>query len=175
MQPVDLLRLVDEVAVALAEYAQGRKVRLRVRDRGEETAAPHLLPALAPPKSEAPLLVHADATQLRTALTCLLRNAIEAAPADGWASIRLEAQAGLAEVLVEDSGPELPPALREHLFDPFYSGRPAGRGTGLGLPTAWSLARQQGGDVFLASQAGQPTRFVLRLPFLTDHLTARAG
>jgi len=67
-------------------------------------------------------------------------------------------------VVVEDSGPG-PTALdREHLFDPFYSGRRAGRGSGLGLPTAWQLARQHGGDVrFDASETG-PTRFVLTLP-----------
>ncbi len=171
LQPIDLVRLVDEVAVALEEYAQGRKVRLRVGDAAEESA----LVSPSPPKAEPPLLVTADAWQLRTALTCLLRNAIEAAPADGWASIRLETQPGQVEVVVEDCGPELPPTQREHLFDPFYSGRPAGRGTGLGLPTAWSLARQQGGDVFLASQAGEPTRFVLRLPLPADHTATRAG
>jgi two-component system NtrC family sensor kinase len=171
LQPIDLVRLVDEVGVALEEYAQGRKVRLHVRDATEESA----LVSPSPPMVAAPLLVTTDAAQLRTALTCLLRNAIEAAPADGWASIRLETQPGQVEVVVEDSGPELPPTQREHLFDPFYSGRPAGRGTGLGLPTAWSLARQQGGDVFLASQAGEPTRFVLRLPLPADHTAARAG
>jgi two-component system, NtrC family, sensor kinase len=171
LQPVDLVRLVDEVGVALEEYAQGRKVRLRIRDAAEawERTVP------SPPLAEPPLLVMADAWQLRTALTCLLRNAIEAAPADGWASIRLETQPGQVEVVVEDCGPELPPTQREHLFDPFYSGRPAGRGTGLGLPTAWSLARQQDGDVFLASQAGEPTRFVLRLPLPAEQTAARAG
>ena len=51
---------------------------------------------------------------------------------------------------------------REHLFDPFYSGRKAGRGRGLGLPTAWRLARQHGGDVRFAG--AEPTRFVLTLP-----------
>jgi signal transduction histidine kinase len=173
LQPVDLVRLLDEVAVALADYARDRKVRLRVREEEEGQQEP--LATLSLPKAEAPLLVSADAAQLRTALMCLLRNAIEAAPPEGWARIRLQTHAGLAEVLVEDSGPELLPAQREHLFDPFYSGRPAGRGTGLGLPTAWSLARQQGGDIFLASQAGEPTRFVLRLPLPTEQVAARAG
>ena len=44
-----------------------------------------------------------------------------------------------------------PPGLpqREHLFDPFYSGRQAGRGRGLGLPTAWRLARAHGATLAL--------------------------
>ena len=51
-----------------------------------------------------------------------------------------------------------------HLFDPFYCGRSAGRGKGLGLPVAWRLARQQGGDVVYAPRPGQPTRFTMILP-----------
>jgi signal transduction histidine kinase len=162
-QPLDLARVVEETAVALGEYAAERKVRLRV-------------PLPLGPRPEGPLTVLADSAQLRTALTCLLRNAIEAAPADGWAGIRLLAgQGGTAEVVIEDSGQGLPPAQREHLFDPFYSGRAAGRGPGLGLPTAWSLARQQGGDVVLASLPGEPTRFVLRLPLHVEPSPALAG
>ena len=69
------------------------------------------------------------------------------------------------EVFVEDSGPGPSPEQRPHLFDPFYSGRNAGRGRGLGLPVAWRLARQQGGDLHLeTARPGVPTRFVLVLP-----------
>ena len=113
-----------------------------------------------------PVLVCADPAQVRTALTCLVRNAVEAAPADGWARVRLEApEPGRVEVAVEDSGPGPDAAQQEHLFDPFYSGRQAGRGRGLGLPIAWRLARQQGGDVRLEPhRPGEPTRFLLTLP-----------
>ena len=53
------------------------------------------------------------------------------------------------------------------LFDPFYSGRTAGRGRGLGLPIAWRLAHLQGGDVRLdPPRRHEPTRFVLTLPRL---------
>ena len=182
LHSVDLARLVDEVAVALAPFAEERKVRLRVREpvpavNGHNGHNGHHHPSLASLlKPDATVPVRADAAQLRTALTCLLRNAIEAAPADGWASIRLAGpHNGQVEVVVEDSGRALPPAQREHLFDPFYSGRSAGRGPGLGLPTAWSLARQQGGDVALASQPGEPTRFVLRLPFHAEPSPALAS
>jgi signal transduction histidine kinase len=58
--------------------------------------------------------------------------------------------------------------LREHLFDPFFSGRSAGRGRGLGLPTAWRLARNNGGDVVFAGTSGEATRFVLSLPRSQD-------
>ena len=176
LQVVDLARVVDETAVALAEYAAARKVRLRVREPEPGQNGHHCQPLAALLRPEATMTVLADAVQLRTALTCLLRNAIEAVPPEGWASIRLTpGPTGSAEVVIEDSGQGLPPAQREHLFDPFYSGRAAGRGPGLGLPTAWSLARQQGGDVFLASQPGEPTRFVLRLPLHVERTPALAS
>jgi signal transduction histidine kinase len=106
-----------------------------------------------------------DPEQIRTTLACLLRNAVEAAPAEGWASIRLETpSADLIDLVVEDNGSGPPMAKREHLFDPFYSGRSAGRGRGLGLATAWRLARENGGDVHFDRPPDGPTRFTLSLP-----------
>jgi signal transduction histidine kinase len=98
---------------------------------------------------------------VRTALACLVRNAVEAAGAGGWARVRLLDGGTFAVVAVEDSGPG--PDRREHLFDPFYSGRTAGRGRGLGLSLAWRLAEQQGGDVRFDGRPGGATRFTLRL------------
>ena len=43
----------------------------------------------------------------------------------------------MLELIVEDNGQSPPAANHEHLFDPFFSGRSAGRGRGMGLPTAW--------------------------------------
>ena len=106
-----------------------------------------------------------DPALIRTALAGVLRNAIEAAPTNGWASLQVQCdgQAGLT-MIVEDSGPGPTVTDREHLFDPFYSGRRAGRGHGLGLPTAWRLARQHGGDVRFVPTGDGPTRFLLTLP-----------
>jgi two-component system, NtrC family, sensor kinase len=70
----------------------------------------------------------------------------------------------LFEFVVEDSGPGLSAAAREHCFDPFYCGRSAGRGRGLGLPTAWRFALQNGGDLRHEPTTAGPTRFVLSVP-----------
>jgi signal transduction histidine kinase len=146
---VDLPTLLGEVAASLAALAGPKRVRVEV------AAQP------------ARFGVFVDPDQVRTALACLLQNAVEAAPAEGWARLRL-AEAGGAEhveVFVEDSGSGVAPEQRAHLFDPFYSGRSAGRGRGLGLPVAWRLARQQGGDLRLEpARPGEATRFVLVLP-----------
>jgi signal transduction histidine kinase len=109
--------------------------------------------------------VSADAAQARLVLTSLLRNAIEAAPTNGWAGIRVErADDSTLNLVIEDNGQGPPAAIREHLFDPFFSGRSAGRGRGLGLPIAWRLARQQGGEVRFDGVNQGVTRFVLTLP-----------
>ncbi len=138
--------LVKEVAGALQEFAQERQVRLEVQAPSESWG------------------VNVDAAQMRTVLAGLVRNAIEAAPSEGWARLSVENGDGTLKFIIEDNGQGPSPAAQEHLFDPFYSGRSAGRGRGLGLATAWRLAKQQGGEVrFEGHQHGQ-TRFVLALP-----------
>jgi signal transduction histidine kinase len=146
-QPVDLGGLLSEVVASLQVLADDRQVRVNCEN----------------PAAELTLMV--DPCQIRTALAALLRNGIEAAPAGGWASLRVERnKSGAVLAIVEDNGAGLSTNDREHLFDPFYSGRKAGRGRGLGLPTAWQLARLHGGAVrFEPSESGQ-TRFVLTLP-----------
>ena len=111
----------------------------------------------------------ADPKQLSTALACLLRNAIEAAPTEGWARLRVEVTAtDRLRIAIEDSGPGPASTNSEHLFDPFFSGRAAGRGRGLGLPTAWRLARENGGDVIFEPLPAGPTRFVMTLPRIAE-------
>jgi signal transduction histidine kinase len=111
-----------------------------------------------------------DAKQIRAALTALVRNGIEAAPVQGWVRIQLRApHAEWLEWSVEDSGTGPPLSQRDHLFDPFYSGRQAGRGRGLGLPTAWRLAREHGGDLHYDWNRAGPTRFTLSIPRETLH------
>jgi signal transduction histidine kinase len=105
-----------------------------------------------------------DLTQLRHALGCVIRNGIEAASAGGWVRISYaQTDDPIFKIIVEDSGPGLSREVVEHAFDPFFSGRTAGRGRGLGLPTAWQLARQNGGELRYEPIEGGPTRFVLTL------------
>lgn len=147
MQAVDLRGLLREVALSLSDLAAQRQVQLTC------------------PDPDPALTLCADPRLLRTALECLLRNAIEAAPPGGWAGIRVApADDDRLEFVVEDNGTGPAPSQRDHLFDPFYSGRLAGRGRGFGLPTAWRLAREHGGDVRFDRPADGPTQFILNVP-----------
>jgi signal transduction histidine kinase len=146
-QPIGLASLVREAVAALQAAADSRKIIVHHAEAPSE------------------LIVRGDAVQWRTALVNVLRNAVEAAPNEGWVRIGCARDgADWVEIGVEDNGPGPAPALREHLFDPFFSGRSAGRGRGLGLSAAWRLAQQNGGDVRFDGADRDATRFVLRLP-----------
>jgi signal transduction histidine kinase len=140
-------KLLAEVKSTLARQAGERNVTLTV-EPGEFRGS-----------------LHADPELLARALGCLAANGIEAAPAEGW--VRLSFAANSAEQIdfhVEDNGAGLSTLEREHLFDPFFSGRAAGRGTGLGLAKAWRIATLHGGQLRFACEPGQPTCFTLSLP-----------
>jgi signal transduction histidine kinase len=157
-QLVDVEGMIRTAAVAVDGLAQERQVRLVCQG------------------PQAPVTLYADPAQVTRALTSLLRNAVEAAPAQGWAGVRVELpQPDWLHLVVEDSGRGPPAADRDHLFDPFYSGRKAGRGRGLGLPTAWRLARQHDGDVQLVSSPEGVTRFILSLPLAQDSAIRSQG
>ena len=109
--------------------------------------------------------VFADPRQAHIALTCLLRNAIEAAPAEGWAGVRVGPTPSAIDL--QRRGQRY--RARRPRSVPICSTRStraaqAGRGRGLGLPTAWRLAREHGGTVFFDDLSDGPTRFVLSLP-----------
>ncbi|MCE9564809.1 MAG: hypothetical protein K8U57_22475 [Planctomycetes bacterium] len=128
---------------------------------------------------DADVLLQGDPAQVRHALTAVVRNAIEAASTNGWVRVSCSAPEDAAEVVigVEDSGPGLTPEVAAHAFDPFYSGRSAGRGCGLGLSTAWRLTRQNGGDLRHDTARDGPTRFVLtaRRAIAHEILTLRSA
>lgn len=144
-QDIDLRHVIREVVARHTPLAD-EAPRLEWHDPGE------------------PLPVRADPAMVTTALSCLIRNAQEAAPRDGWTRIMIEQSDHSWDIVVEDSGPGPTTTRREHLFDPFFSGRSAGRGRGLGLSTAWRLAGENGGDVRFDPRPGRPSRFVLTLP-----------
>jgi len=73
-------------------------------------------------------------------------------------------EGGWCEVTIADDGRGMSFEAARRAFDPFYSGREAGRGAGLGLPKAWRLVESSGGTVLLDSRPGQGTRVSILLP-----------
>jgi signal transduction histidine kinase len=65
---------------------------------------------------------------------------------------------------VRDTGPGIPAGIRPHIFDPFFSGREAGRGLGLGLSKAWRIVQLHGGTLTVESPASGGAIFAIALP-----------
>jgi signal transduction histidine kinase len=97
---------------------------------------------------DADVVLQADPTQLEIVLSELLRNAIRFAPAGSTIDVDVHrSESESATIIVRDRGPGLSEIDREHLFDPFYSGRQAGRGLGFGLPKCWRIVTLHGGRI----------------------------
>ena len=103
--------------------------------------------------------LRADRTQLAIVWSELLRNALRHAPAGSAVRVVITgaARGECVRLQMTDDGPGLTPEQRRHLFDPFYSGRQAGRGLGFGLPKCWRIVEQHGGQIAAASPPMQIT------------------
>ncbi len=165
-KPVDLTALADRVIAELREQAESQGT------------------ALLRVTADQPWIVPADANYLAVALKALCTNSLEALGRGGNVEIFIQpAAAGThgdtggswMEILVSDDGPGIPPHVRRHLFDPYFSGREAGRGLGLGLSKCWCIVRQHGGRIDVASQPDRGTTFTITLPAdaCSSTLTAR--
>jgi len=108
--------------------------------------------------------VPAYAGELNQVWTNLIDNAVSAMGSSG----RLTVRTGMDrdEVFVEfgDTGPGVPPEIRNRIFEPFFTTKPVGEGTGLGLDISWRIVvNKHHGDISLESVPGD-TRFRVRLP-----------
>lgn len=121
----------------------------------------------------APLLVQAVERRLVQVLRNLIGNARSFSPPDGRILLRAREAGAMAEIAVEDEGPGIPAAKLEHVFDRFYSERPAGeefgQHSGLGLSISRQIVEGLKGSIAAENRqdaAGRivGARFVVRLP-----------
>ncbi len=106
----------------------------------------------------------ADPEALNHLAQILLRNAIQATPNGGKIEVRSSVHNDELVWSFSDSGKGITPTEGAHLFDPFFSGRQAGRGLGLGLPRAARFLELAGGHVRWTSNPGHGTVFHVHLP-----------
>lgn len=126
--------------------------------------------------ADQPAWIRADRRQLEQTFFNLCLNARDAMPTEGRLSIKITVetceQAPTAQLLpgryvklsVADNGAGIDPALAERIFQPFFTTKPKGKGTGLGLATCLAIMREINGDISLDSRIGEGSTFSLWFP-----------
>ena len=107
--------------------------------------------------------VLANGSELNQIWTNLIDNASDAMKNKGTISIRTAADNGYVLVEVADNGPGIPKDAQSHIFEQFFTTKPVGYGTGLGLDTVRRITRKLNGTVSFTSIPGD-TRFQVRIP-----------
>lgn len=145
---VDLNRLVRDTSELVRPVVAGAGLSLNV---ASETALPSLV---------------GHGHQLQQVVLNLLTNAMDATPRGGRIDVRTRVLAGASavELEVRDTGRGIGEAERKQIFDPFFSTKEPGRGTGLGLFISAQIVRDHGGRIELDSVEGEGSRFRVVLP-----------
>ena len=176
----DIIRQV----LTFARGPQGTRIVLQPRHLVEEMLriAQKTFPRLIRIHSEfcsQPWTIQADPTQMQQVLMNLCVNARDAMPDGGHLSILVEnlvlaegqtalhpkSKPGSYVVLkVKDDGAGIPPDSIDKIFDPFYTTKPPGQGTGLGLPTVLGIVEGLGGFIQVESRVGSGSEFQIYIP-----------
>jgi len=163
-RPVDPeMGIVDLAAVVRRQAGQLRR------------RSPHLTVAVEGPATAA---VPGDELALTQLVANLLDNAAHAAASAGRVAVALRSDGDRVEMVFSDTGPGIPEAERERIFERFVRLEPSIRGhaagSGLGLPIARSIARAHGGDL-IATDTDAGARFVVWLPAIAPHRPPPVG
>jgi two-component system, NtrC family, sensor kinase len=149
IQPTALKEVIGPLLVLLEHTARRHGVTLDVSIPGD-------LPA-----------VRADRNQLQQVLINVLMNAFEAARPVGSVRVRARPARRAArdgvEIDVRDTGPGIAAAIRPRIFEPFFSTKPPGEGTGLGLPICRDILKSLGGEITVESAPGGGATFSIWL------------
>jgi C4-dicarboxylate-specific signal transduction histidine kinase len=102
------------------------------------------------------------------AIHAVLLNALEAAGNGGRVEVSVAITGSRddtkAEITVSDNGPGISEQVRGHMFDPFFSGREAGRGLGFGLSKCWRIVTDHGGEIAVKRSGSGGAEISLLLP-----------
>jgi two-component system sensor histidine kinase HupT/HoxJ len=112
--------------------------------------------------------VYADQDQIRQVLLNLVQNAQQAMakhPGQRVLTLRVSESDGRVRVEVRDTGPGIPPEVLPRIFDAFFTTKPAGDGTGLGLWVSYGIVEQHQGRLSAESWPGGGATFIVELPY----------
>ncbi len=150
VEPIDMAGVVNRV-LSLLEYRL-RKGQVQVRKE----------------YGTAPIIATGNAKQLEQVLTNLIINAIDAMDGGGELAVSIDRRnsgdTNIVLIRVSDNGAGIPEEMRESIFEPFFSTKEEGKGTGLGLFISYGIIQKHGGVLEVESEVGRGTTFSIKLP-----------
>ncbi|HEY7180681.1 MAG TPA: ATP-binding protein, partial [Blastocatellia bacterium] len=144
--PVDLNRVIDDTIQLLEAQLRNTEIEV-VRSYADE-----LPPAFG------------DGPKLQQVLMNLILNARDAMPQGGRLEISTEAGEDSVVIEVRDNGLGIAPEHLAKIYDPFFTTKQIGKGTGLGLAVSYGIISDHGGHIDVESNLGEGTRFQITLP-----------
>ena len=153
--PVDVNGVIGDV-LSLLEH-QFRMSRIQVRRELENPG----------------VVVSGVEYKLQQVFLNLFLNGRDAMPKGGWLSVTTSVVKGQAVIEVGDTGVGIPAEHLARIYDPFFTTKPDGRGTGLGLSVTYGIVQEHAGTLTCTSDLGHGTRFRMTLP-LADRSTVEA-
>jgi signal transduction histidine kinase len=154
-KPEPLARLVEEASVGVAMAL------------GDD--APRIVPALDAEVKATPV-----PRGLHQVLTNVIRNAADATGKCGRIEVHASRDADHLRIEVRDDGPGMPPAVLSRIFEPFYTTKPPGKGTGLGLPISARIVEKFGGAITVECPPSGGTIVKVTLPMSSAALAQSA-
>ncbi len=110
--------------------------------------------------------VTADQAQMTQILVNTVVNAIQAMPYGGQLAVRTKTSDNAVLLLVEDTGVGMDENIQRQIFQPFFTTKDVGQGTGLGLSVVYGIVTSHGGTIHVDSAVGLGTKIEIRLPFV---------
>lgn len=110
-------------------------------------------------------MLNLDQEKMKQVLVNLLMNGAQSITDKGEIKISSHHhRVGQVEIIVEDNGCGIPDAIINKIFEPFFTSKEPGRGTGLGLSVSYGIIKDHGGEIRVKSKPGKWTRFRILLP-----------
>ncbi len=144
--PTDIGEVVRSAANLVSHQKRGDKIAIKLEIADE-----------LPP-------VNADGGQIQQAIIVLATNAIDAMPDGGELTFMADHQGNRIVISVADTGTGIPPENMSKIYEPFFTTKEVGRGTGLGLAVCYGIISEHGGRLSVRSSVGKGTTFSIFLP-----------
>ncbi|MEH6812326.1 MAG: ATP-binding protein, partial [Motiliproteus sp.] len=106
--------------------------------------------------------------QLNQVFMNLLVNAAQAVTEKGEIRISTQEIDGMAEITITDNGSGMPDEVKDHIFEPFYTTKPVGTGTGLGLSVSYGIIQGHHGSLTVESDLGRGSCFKIQIPLIQE-------